>query len=74
VIERIAELGDGAVDLEDLVDGPGVAGAFGTDETDVEGRDLGVLEPGVEEKVTTTYAKCCGLVGGRKRDLLHFAG
>ena len=74
MIERIAELGDGAVDLEDLVDGPGVAGAFGTDETDVEGRDLGVLEPGVEEEVAAAYAKCCGLTGGRKSDLLHLAG
>ncbi len=37
VIEGIAEFGDGAVDLEDLVDGAGVAGALGADETDVEG-------------------------------------
>ena len=74
VIERIAELGNGTIDLEDLVDGAGVAGAFGTDEADVVGRDLGVLEPGVEEEVAAAHAKCCGLTGGCKSDLPHLAG
>ena len=74
VVERVAEFGDGAIDLEDLVDGAGVAGAFGTDEADVEGRDLGVLEPGIEEEVAAADAKCCCLTGGRKSDLLHLAG
>ena len=37
VVERVAEFGDGAVDFEDFVDGASVAGAFGTDEADVEG-------------------------------------
>jgi hypothetical protein len=74
VIERIAEFGNRAIDLEDLVDGAGVAGAFGTDEADVEGRDLGVLEPCVEEEVAAAHAECCGLTGSRKSDLLHLAG
>src|ERR1700761_1786469 len=66
VIERIAQLSDGAVDLEDLVDGAGVAGALGTDEANVEGRDLGVLEPGVEEEVAAAHTKRCGLIRGSK--------
>ena len=41
VVERVAEIGDGAVDFEDLVDGAGVAGAVGADEADVEGRESG---------------------------------
>jgi hypothetical protein len=38
VVEGVAEAGDGAVDFEDLVDGAGVVGAFGTDQADVIGR------------------------------------
>jgi len=37
VIEGMGEVGDGAFDLDDFVDGAGVSGAFGADETDVEG-------------------------------------
>jgi len=48
VVERVAEFGYWSVYLEDFIDGAGVACALGTDETDVEGRDLGVFEPGVE--------------------------
>jgi len=57
VVERVAETADGAVDLEDFVDGASVVGAFGADETDVEGRDLGVLEPGAEEMVAAADAE-----------------
>lgn len=57
VVERIAEAADSAVDLEYFVDGPGVVGAFGTDEADVEGRELGVLEPGAEEVVAAANAE-----------------
>ena len=57
VVERVAEFGDWAVDLEDLVDGAGVADALGADEADVEGRYLRVLEPGVEEEVPATDAE-----------------
>jgi hypothetical protein len=53
VVERIAEAADDAFDLEDFVDGAGVVDAFGADEADVEGRDLGVLEPGAEEMVSS---------------------
>jgi hypothetical protein len=57
VVERVTELGYGAVDLEDLVDGTGVARAFGADQADIEGRDLGILEPGVEEEVAAADAE-----------------
>ncbi len=64
VVEGIAEVGDGAFDLDDLVDGTGVAGAFGADEADVEGGDLGVLEPGVEEEVAAAEAEAADLGWG----------
>jgi hypothetical protein len=57
VVERVAEFGDRAIDFHNLVDGAGVADALGADESDVEGRYLGVLEPGVEEEVTATDAE-----------------
>jgi len=37
VVEGVAEVGDGAVDFDYLVDSAGVTGAFGADEADVEG-------------------------------------
>jgi len=36
MVERITEVADEAVDLEDFVDGAGVVDAFGTDEAYVE--------------------------------------
>ena len=74
VIERVAELGNGTVDLEDFVDGAGVAGVLGAYQADVEGRDLRVFEPGVEEEVTTAYTEGCSLVGSGEGNLLHLAG
>jgi len=74
VVEWIAEVGDRAIDLEDLVDGAGVACAFGADEADVKGRDLRVLEPGVEEVVAAAQAEGGGLARGSEGKLLHFAG
>jgi hypothetical protein len=57
MVEGIAEVADEAVDLEDFVDGAGVVDAFRTDEANVEGRDLGVLEPGAEEMVAAADAE-----------------
>ena len=74
VVERVAELGDGAVDFEDLVDGAGVVGAFGADEADVVGRELGVFEPGAEEVVAAADAEGCGFGRGGEGELLHLAG
>ena len=74
VIERIIKLGDLTIDLEDFIDSSGIAGALGTDEAYVEGRDLSVLKPGVEEKVAAAYPKCCGLIRSGKSDLLHLVG
>ena len=73
VVERVAEIGDGAFDFEDLVDGAGVAGVLGADKADVEGRDLRVLEPGAEEEVAAAEAEACGLVIGGEDGLLHLA-
>ena len=53
----MGEVGDVTLDLDDLVDGAGVAGAFGPDKADVEGRDLGVFEPGAEEEVAAAEAE-----------------
>ena len=74
VVERIAEVGDDAFDLEDLVDGSCIAGTLGTYETDVKGRDLGVLEPGIEEVVAAAYAECGCFWRGGEGELLHLAG
>ena len=51
VVERLVEGVDGAGDFQDFVDGAGVADALRADETDVEGAELGMLQPGVEEEV-----------------------
>jgi len=74
VVEGVAEFGDGAVDLDDLVDGAGVFAALGADEADIEGGDLGVFEPGVEEEVAATEAEGGDFGWGSEGELLHFAG
>ena len=74
MVERVAEIGDGAVDFEDFVDGSGVAGALGADEADVVGRDLRVPEPGVEEKVPAAETEAGDFGGCREGELLHLAG
>ena len=74
MVERVEQLGDRAVDLEDLVDGAGVAGALGADQADVVGRDLRVLQPGAEEEIAAAQAKAGGIGGGFADDALHLGG
>jgi len=57
------EVGDGAGELEVLVDGASVVGALGADEAEIEGRELGVFDPGVEEEVAAAEAEA-GEIGG----------
>jgi hypothetical protein len=68
---RGCEVGDGALDLDDLVDSAAVAGALGADEADVEGGDLGVFEPGSEEEVAAAQAESADFIGGREGLLLE---
>ena len=49
-------------------------GAFGTDEADVERRELGVLEPGAEEVIAAADPEGCGFGWGGEGELLDFAG
>lgn len=74
VVERVVQMGDGAADLEDLVDGAGVVGAIGADEADVEGGDLGVLKPGAEEEVAAAELKGGGAGWAGEDGALHFGG
>ena len=57
VIERTGKLGNVAVDLDHLINRAGVTGAFRTHQADIEGRDLRVPEPGVEQEVAAAKAK-----------------
>ena len=74
VVERVVQRADGAGDLEDLVDGAGVVGAIGADQADVEGRDLGVSEPGTEEEVAAAELKGGGVGWAGEDGALHFGG
>ena len=74
VIEWVAEIGDGAIDLDDFVDRAGVAGAFRADEADVERRELSVPEPRAEEEVAAAKAEAGDLVGSSECKLLHLTG
>ena len=73
MVERGGKLENGAVDFEDLIDGAAVAGAFGADEADVEGRNLRMFQPGIEEEVAATETVATGR-GYRDRDCLEHLG
>ena len=74
VVEGVGEVSDAAFDFDDLVDGACVAGAPRTDETDVERRNLGVLEPRTEEEVTAAETEAGNIGGCADGDLPQLGG
>ncbi len=74
MIQGLLQVRDCAVDLEDFVDTAGVAGARGADQADVEGAELRVPKPGVEEEVAAAEAVGGDGVGSGVGDVLEFEG
>ncbi len=74
VVERGGESGDFAGDFDDFVDIAGVAGLTDAPEADVEGRQLGVLEPGAPKEVAALDAEGGDGGGSGEDGLLHLGG